>query len=138
MLTCGVFFSFSAQAYFHEESYEHLNDFQCLTENEKRVLVEQMTIAERNAKYHYELAKNKCWWLPDLNDREKARHCFQGAIACYIGNTPQSKIVGAVIYFLTAYGLACLEEWNYINDNLMKSKVYWESYEFYKYALEHG
>lgn len=94
--------------------------------------------SERYAKYHYELAKSKCWWLPDLTDREKARHCFTGGIASFAAGTPQSKIVAIIISLLTGYGLACLDEWNFINDNLMRSEVWWESYEFYKYALEHG
>lgn len=147
LLTCGILFAFKSDAHAYQfGSFEYDNfeypefnfDREILTEYERKILTENLKKSERNAHYHYNLAKDRCWWLPDISDREKARYCFQGAVQGLIGTTPQSKVVGAIIYFLTTYGIACLDEWNFINDNLMKSQVWWESYEFYKYALEHG
>lgn len=71
-----------------------------------------------------------------MQDREKARYCFLGALATLAPATPQSKIIGTILYYLGVYGIACLDEWNYINDLLLQSQAWWESYEFYKENLE--
>jgi hypothetical protein len=133
---CGTLFAFQAHA--EIRTLQAFQDHEIVSDYHKRELAENMAKSEVNAKYHYNLAKSKCWYLPDIDDREKARHCFNMALGSMFAATPQSKIVGWVIYTLSSYGLACLYEWNDIEDNLMKSKVWWECYEFYKYALENS
>lgn len=94
-----------------------------------------MTKCERMAKYHYNLAKDKTWWLPNLSDREKGRYCYTTAIAGVFAS-PQYKVVAMVSTLLTQYGLDCIDEWNFIDEHMQQSKAWWESYEFYKENLE--
>lgn len=70
-------------------------------------------------------AKAKCWYLPDLEDREKARYCFTSAIAAIGSTTPTYKLLAVVTQLLTQYGLDAMYEWNDIN-----TKLYWSSYHF--------
>lgn len=140
LFTCGVLFLTSGNASNYYESHDYYNeytfDYDTLSDAEKKLCAEQMLKCERMAKYHYELSKSKCWWLPNMDDRAKARHCFLGALANLAPATPQSKVIGTILYFLGVYGIACLDEWNYINDHLLQSQAWWESYEFYKENLE--
>lgn len=138
LFTCGVLFLTSGNAsnYYEDYNTEYTYDYDMLSDAEKKLCAEQMVKCERMAKYHYELSKSKCWWLPNLDERAKARHCFLGAIATLASGTPQSKVVAAVLYALGVYGLSAMDEWNYVNDHLLESKAWWESYEFYKENLE--
>lgn len=135
-LFCGTMFAFKGHAEIH--TLKAFRDEEIISDYYKRELAQNMAKSEINAKYHYNLAKSKCWYLPDIEDREKARHCFNMAMGSMFVATPQSKVVAWIAYTLGSYGLACLNEWNEIEDNLMKSKVWWECYDFYKYALEHA
>lgn len=143
LLMCAILFLFKSEAHanatWDRYVYDYYNlDFNALSDNERKLCVQQMDKCERMGKYHYNLAKDRSWWLPNISDRDKARHCFTGAVANLATFTPQSKIIAAIAWFMTSYGLACLDEWNYINDNLMQSQAWWESYEFYKSALDRG
>jgi hypothetical protein len=130
LFICGTLFTFSANAYTCQYEYDVLSDA------EKKMCADNMLKCERMAKYHYNLAKDKTWWLPDLSNREKGRYCYTSFVAGIFPSTPQSKIVAMISVALTQYGLDCISEWNYINEHMMQSQAWWESYEFYKENLE--
>lgn len=136
LLICGTLFTFSANASNYYEDYEYTYDYDMLSDAEKKMCADNMLKCERNAKYHYNLAKDKTWWLPDLSDREKGRYCYTTAAAGIFPGTPQSKIITMISVFLTQYGLDCINEWHYINEHMQQSKAWWESYEFYRENLE--
>jgi hypothetical protein len=73
----------------------------------------------------YEDAKSKCWYLPNIEDREKARYCFTTSIAAVGNANAYCKLVAMVSSLLLQYGLDCMDEWDYI-----KTKLYWSSYHF--------
>ena len=73
----------------------------------------------------YNEAKDKCWYLPDISDRDKARYCFTSAIATIGSYTPSTKLIACVTSLLLQYGLDAMDEWNYI-----QNKLYWSAYHF--------
>ena len=70
-------------------------------------------------------AKEKCWWLPEVGDREKARYCFMTAISAVGNATPHYKLVAMVTQLALQYGLDCMSEWEYI-----QTKLHWSIYHF--------
>ena len=73
----------------------------------------------------YNDAKDRCWWLPNVNEREQARYCFVSAIGLLGNGTPCSKLVSCVTALLAQYGLDAISEYHYINN-----KLYWSEYHF--------
>lgn len=98
---------------------------------------------ERKEKFHsteanryYIHAKQKMWYLPDLDDREKARYCFTSAVTTAMPGDPRAKIVGVVLQFFLQYGLDCIYEWNYIQNQLYWAAYHFEMADFYFEVLE--
>lgn len=83
-------------------------------------------------------AKDRCWYLPKLSHREKARYCFTNIGAVLSNSTPQSKIVATVVITLIQYGLDCTDEWNYIKNKLYWSQYHFEMMEFHQELINQG
>ncbi len=73
----------------------------------------------------YNEAKEKCWYLPDISERDKARYCFTTAVASIGNHTPCFRLVSMVTTLLLQYSLDSMSEWNSI-----QNKLYWSSYHF--------
>lgn len=109
----------------------------------KKLRPDEITYYQDKCKFHkengertYADAKIKCWYLPDLTDRQNARYCFTAAIALLSSGSPMSKVVTSTLTVLTQYGIDCLEEWEYINNKLYWSKYHYEMSEFYQEVLK--
>ena len=86
----------------------------------------------------YTEAKDKCWYLPNLSEREKARICWTTAISMFAAPTPQAKIVVCVTQLLIQYGLDCIDEWDYIKEKLVWSEYHFNECERYQRMLRNG
>lgn len=93
---------------------------------------------QNSAVQNYDAAKVKCWWLPNISDRDKAKYCYTTLLTTLPASTPMSKIVYSLISFLTQYGLNCIDEWNEINQLLLWSQYHYEMKEFYESVLIKG
>lgn len=91
-----------------------------------------------NALRTYNDAKDRCWWLPNISHREKARYCFTSAIAAIGSPTPQTKLVATITNLLMNYGLDVMDEWNYINNKLYWSAYHFEMCDHYSSILDKG
>jgi len=109
-----------------------------LSPNERARYVDAINYNEQQAIACYDQAKIKCWWLPDLSDRNRAQYCFNSFMATLAASTPMSKCIHALISMLTNYGLDCLYEWNNINQLLLRSQYHYEMKEFYETVLIKG
>jgi hypothetical protein len=109
-----------------------------LTAQDRAYYVSKINEHEHNAKAHYEIARNKCWWLPDLSDRNKAKYCFTSVMSTVGANSYMSKLICSLITMLTQYGLDCIDEWNTINTNLLWSQYNYKMKEFYENVLING
>ena len=114
-----------------------LHHYENLTEEEREYYWKKIQFHEKEAKRTYNDAKNRCWWLPNINDRDKAKYCFTTAIAAIPANTPQSRIIMAILTFMTQYGLDCIDEWNYIQNKLHWCQYHYKQKELYEDVLKH-
>lgn len=103
--------------------------------SERDYFVNKINFHEANAKRTYEDAKEKCWWLPSIDYRMKARHCFMAIIASSSPNTAKSRLVFGLLALLQEYGLAVIDEWYYIEDKLDWSQWHYEQKEYYEHLL---
>ncbi len=94
--------------------------------------------SKANAERTYRDAKDRCWWLPNVDDRNMARHCFEVALASLNPGTPQSKLVCMLLVALGEYSWYCWDEWEYIENKLKWSAYHWDMYEFYCDVLDKG
>ena len=124
--------------YFEPIGWEQFDRTAELTAAQRAEFVEKINFHEANAKRTYQDAKNRCWWLPDMTDRVNARHCFSILMVSFTVSNPQSKAVILLIAALEKYGLAVMDEWDYIETKLNWSKYHWEMKEFYEHILING
>lgn len=99
---------------------------------------EKVDFHEANAKRTYKDAKDKCWYLPDVDKREKAKQCFVIATSAILPSEPKSKLIGLLVATMVTYGLDCYDEWNFIKTKLHWSKYHYEMMEFYQSVLDEG
>lgn len=97
-----------------------------------------MEFHRKNAERTYNDAKRKCWYLPDTDEREKAKQCFAIAGTALIPSDPKSKLITLLITTMIAYGVDCYDEWNNIKTKLNWSKHHYELMEFYQLVIEKG
>jgi hypothetical protein len=88
------------------------------------------------ANLHYEIAKNKCWYLPNIDDRDNARNCFVSFMATIPCPDYRSKAIVALITLLTSYGLYANDEWHTIEHELHLCEYHFEMAEFYRQRLD--
>ena len=106
------------------------------TASEKKLFSEKYQFHIVNAERTYNDAKDRSWWLPDIDDRQIARTCFNTIGALALPGTPQSRIVAGLISLMINYGLDCISEWEYINNKLYWSQYHYEMAEFYANAIK--
>lgn len=99
---------------------------------------EKARFHKTNAERTFNDAKDKCWYLPKLSERDKARYCFTNIGAIISNTTPQSKIVVCLVTSLIQYGIDCSDEWNYINNKLYWSQYHYEMMEFHLDLIKNG
>lgn len=118
------------------ETERHFFDLNAkLTAKETEYYAKKLNMHKENALRTFNNIKETCWWLPNLNDREKARYCFTTLVASLPAGTPQSKIIASLASFLAQYGLDCLEQWNYLSEQLYWCQYHNEMIEFYSNVL---
>lgn len=112
--------------------------YKTLTHVQKIDFCKKRDDSKANAERTYNDAKDRCWWLPDIDNRKIARHCFEVAYSSLNPGTPHSKLITMILIALGEYTCYCWDEWDYIETKLKWSKYHWEMYEFYCDVLEKG
>lgn len=82
-------------------------------------------------------AKEISVFLPDTNDREKARYCLTVLMAGFCPNTPQIKITAMALAFLADYIPACTEEFQRVVYLVEKAHYHTEMAIFYNNVFRH-
>lgn len=91
--------------------------------------------ADWHAKKAYEefvAAKDRCWLLPNLADRERTKSAWATFLAIVTPNTPLYKGIGILIGIMSDYGCACIDEWYDIKEMLESSQANSEMAQFYR------
>lgn len=104
-------------------------------EDLKKEWRDELNMHRREGQRCYDEAQNKCWWLPDVGDRNRARECYQAFIASMGGASLTSKMVLSLLSLLGSYGLDCLEEWEYIEYKLNWAKYHFDLCDHYQNML---
>jgi hypothetical protein len=86
----------------------------------------------------YEEVKDRCWWLPTLDDRQKARRMFQLIIPAVSACGITGKIVATGYTLFGQYGLDCLDEWDWIQNKWHWLEYHADQSEFYERYLIHS
>jgi hypothetical protein len=115
-----------------------MKEFDMLTHQERKYYMDKIEFHDANGKRTYADAKNKCWFLPEVSDRDKARWCFSTFVAGIAAGTPMSKVVAMILNALANYGLNCIDEWEYIQNKLHWSEYHFEMKEWYENVLING
>ena len=106
-----------------------------LSDKDKKFYKDKRDFHLENAERCYNDAKNKCWYLPNISNRDKGRYCFTTIIVLISPGNQPAKIILGLLNLLGSYGLDCIEEWNYIEEKLKWSSYHYEMYEFYRDLL---
>jgi hypothetical protein len=112
--------------------------FEMLTHQERKFFMDKIKFHEENAVRTFKDAKEKCWWLPEIDDRKKARYCFTTFMAGIVPGHPLSVCVNMILVLLGNYGIDCLAEWEYIQNKLYWAQYHYEMKEFYEECLVKG
>jgi hypothetical protein len=108
-----------------------IHQLQVLAYDDCKTYKDKYQFHKENAERCFNDAKNKCWWLPNIDDRDKARYCLTNIGIIIAPGDPQSKLIIAVINTLIQYGLDCSEEWNFIQTKLKWAQYHYEMMEFF-------
>lgn len=127
----GLFFAIRG----HTSEY---NRYATLTFSQGKYYREKKNWHQNEAILAFERAHEKFWFLPRISDRSMARSCFTTAMTTVTASTPQSKVMVAIVNVMITYGLAALDEWEYINYNLAEAQHHFELMEFYNDVLNKG
>jgi hypothetical protein len=127
----GTFFAIRGHAY----EYESFNKRTVLHPSQAREYRQKKSFHQAQGIEAYERAHEKFWWLPRISDRALARSCYTSAMTTITATTPQSKIVAVIVSTMITYGLAAMDEWDYINYNLADAQHHFELMEFYNDVL---
>ena len=118
--------------YLHDHIHRALDYDYCKTNAQK------MQFHKENGDRCLADAKERCWWLPYIPAREKARYCCTNLAIFASPGEPRSKIITALINTLIQYGIDCQDEWHYINNKLYWSQYHYEMMEFHQQLIAHG
>ncbi|MDP1880807.1 MAG: hypothetical protein Q8K60_07695 [Parachlamydiaceae bacterium] len=97
---------------------------------------EKYQFHKENAERCFNDAKNKCWWIPNIDDREKARYCLINIGALLTAGDLQSKVIATIVATLIQYGVDCCDEWNDIQTKLKWAKYHYEMMEFFDEVMK--
>jgi len=86
----------------------------------------------------YRNAYNSVWYLPDISMRQLARDAWVAACSTVGGSTVGLKLVCAFSSMLSNYGLHCLDEWDYIEEQLEWSKFHFEKCQYYASMIQNN
>lgn len=113
-------------------------NIECLTVDEREFYQKKLNQHQYDAERTWNNAKNKCWYLPNISNRNSAKNAFAAVMASFGGSTPMSKLVCSLIGLLTSYGLDCIDEWYYIEEQLQWCQYHCEMVEFYNGVMAKG
>ncbi len=130
----GTFYAIRGHAY----EYKYYDQYATLTPTQARFYRDKKNTHQNEAVLSLERAHEKFWWLPRIKDRVMARSCYSTVLTTATASTPQSKIMAAIISLMITYGLSAMDEWDYINYNLMDAEYHFEMMEFYSEVLNKG
>ena len=137
LIILGLFYAIRAYAIENPHALHHINLYYCgsLAYDHCKTPKQKYDFHKANADRCYEEAKERCWWLPKIDERKKARYCLTSGGAMLAFGDPRSKLMAAFVNALIQYGLDCCDEWEFINNKFYWAEYHYEMMEFYGQML---
>ena len=101
--------------------------------------IDKIQFHQAEATRIYDEVKDRVWWLPNLDDRQKAQRVFTlMGPAISVSGGIKKKSAAVILQMFLEYGLDCMDEWDWISN-----KWYWVEYhtdmvDFYERYLIHS
>ena len=108
----------STGLHYELEQIKNINMLRTLSKIDRENYQEAYEMHAWNAKRNWDNAKNACWILPNISHRNKAKYVWVSTISAFAASEPKAKIVAALLTALAQYGLDCIDEWGYIDEQL--------------------
>lgn len=124
--------------YTSSEIQFYQNNNEALTQSQRNDIEKKRDKHKREGKKEYNLAEETCVLIPDIDDREYAKHLFAVAVTTSVQALRWSAVVYGLTAMLIEYGIDVYDAWNKMNFHLNNSKYHFEMMEFYQDVLERG
>lgn len=134
----GEFFTFEKESYFHEKLSDYLNDQMALPEQTRKEFEKKVAYFKAEGQRYYRAAGEISPMLPNAGDRAFAMEVLTLWAAKSGASGNWSFCVGSALSLFLAYSWIIMDNVLEIELNLEKSKICFESMEFYQYALLNG
>lgn len=99
--------------------------------------VEKIEFHKSEGRRIYDEVKDRCWWLPQLDERQKARRVFSLIVPVVASSGITGKVAAAAWTLFGQYGLDCMEEWDWIQNKWHWFEYHAEKADFYERYLIH-
>jgi len=116
----------------HAKRHIYLHYYKALSYDDCHTYQQKMKFHKENGDRCFNDAKDRCWYLPNLNYRQNARYCITNAGALVAYGTPQSRLIAVIATTLVQYSIDCCDEWEYIKTKLYWAEYHYEMAEFYQ------
>lgn len=100
--------------------------------------IEKIEFHRGEANRIYEEVKDRVWYMPNLDDREKAKRVFSMiGPAVLVEGGVKKKSAAMFIQLALEYGLDCMDEWDYISNKWHWVEYHTDQAEFFELYLIH-
>lgn len=100
--------------------------------------IDKIEFHREEASRIYEEVKDHVWYLPNLDDRQKAKRVFSlMGPAVLVDGGVKKKSAAMFIELALEYGLDCMDEWDWISNKWHWVEYHTEKAEFYELYLIH-
>jgi hypothetical protein len=101
--------------------------------------IEKIQFHRGEADRIYNEVKDRCWFMPNLDDRQKAHRVFSliGPTVLVDGGI-KKKSAAIFIQMAIEYGLDCMDEWDWISNKWHWVEYHTDMLDFYERYLIHG
>jgi hypothetical protein len=117
---------------------KNYNNKMVLTDQQMEEYIDLVELHKDRAETCMMSADIEVWYMPECEDKEKAKYCLGAFMASISAPTPTSKVIMACLAFLGNYSIDCMDSWQRIQYHLHKAKYHYEMMEFYQEVLMKG
>lgn len=103
-----------------------------LSKEDQKFYQDKIRFHKSNGDRCFNDVKNKCSWLPSIDDRDTAKFCLITAGTVVAPADPLSKLIAVTVELFVYYGLNVIDEWNYIKNKMYWAQYHYEMLEFYQ------
>ncbi len=89
----------------------------------REIAYDSLAMHKEKGEEYYNTAKEICWYLPNVSDREQAKIAFTAVVALFPGPI-HYRLVAATGAMLAQYGICCIDAFYDVDFNMNMSKFH--------------